>query len=131
MESSDNYLKASGNSHISFHSSILVSSNASGQHRLSIDCSTDAMRDVLQQQSIDLAATENDEDDPDDAPSQAALDALFVQTVDLHAVDQNYIRQEYRNLYRKCWQHDSVLRPPSSDVRATLHGMVERIVCCK
>lgn len=137
MESSQTYLKGNGNSHISFHSSILISSNASDQQRPSIDCSTDAMRDVLQQQGIDLleegdSAVEYDEDDLDgDVPSLASLDALFVQTVELHTVNQNYIRQEYRSLYKKCWQHETVRRPTAADVRATLHGMVERIVCCK
>lgn len=136
MESSQTYLKGNGNSHISFHSSILISSNASDHQRPSIDCSTDAMRDELQQQGIDLleevaSTAEHDEDELDDAPSMASLSALFVQAVELHAVNQNFIRQEYRNLYRKCWQHEAVRRPTAADVRATLHGMVERIVCCK
>lgn len=136
MESSQTYLKGNGNSHISFHSSILISSNASDHQRPIIDCSTDAMRDELQQQGIDLleevaSTAEHDEDELDDAPSMASLSALFVQAVELHAVNQNFIRQEYRNLYRKCWQHEAVRRPTAADVRATLHGMVERIVCCK
>lgn len=135
MESSQTYLKGNGNSHISFHSSILISSNVSDHHRPTIDCTTDAMRDELQQQGIDLLeadpAMEDDKDEPDDAPSLASLNALFVQAVELHTVNQNYIRQEYRNLYRKCWQHEAVRRPTAADVRATLHGMVERIVCCK
>lgn len=134
MECSQTYLKGNGNSHVSFHSSILVSSNASDQlHRP--DYSTDSMRDELQQQGIDLlevdATVECDEDDYDGLPSRAALDALFVQAVDLHTVNQNYIRQEYRNLYRKCWQHEAMRRPTAADVRSTLHGMVERIVSCK
>lgn len=136
MESSQTWLKPSGNSHISFHSSILVSSNASGGQQPNVECATAAVQDVLKQQGIDLVeptlvtnggtvyAT-------DEAAVSAEFDALFLQTFEIDSVNQNYTRQEYRNLQRKCWQHETTVRPSAIDVRGTLHGMLERIVCCK
>lgn len=140
LDASRRGLKQFSNSHMSFHSSILISSNVSGQ-QTSIECAAAAMKDVLEQQGIDLVESpsvphDGCEQDPEDAtgsssPSSAALDALFVQTVDVDPVGQSSIRQEYRTLYRKCWQHDATLRPAASDVRLNLHSMLERIFCCK
>ncbi|XP_055623917.1 probable serine/threonine-protein kinase gdt4 [Toxorhynchites rutilus septentrionalis] len=141
MDVSRSIMKPIGNSQMSFHSSILISSTVSGQ-QTSIECAAAAMRDVLEQQGIDLVETPSVphdgscEQNSDDATGNAdlnaaALDALFVHTVDVDPVDQSYIRQEYRTLYRKCWQHDATLRPAASDVRLNLHSMLERICCCK
>lgn len=135
LEIPQSYFKASGNSHTSFHSSILVSSNASGQ-KPNVEYAAAAMSDVLKQQGIDLVelsmATSGGghEYDADDS-AQTALDMLFVQTFDVDPVNQNHIRQEYRALYRKCWQHEAALRPTAIDVRAAVHCMMKRIVCCK
>ncbi|XP_053687308.1 dual specificity protein kinase zak2 [Sabethes cyaneus] len=132
-------LNQKGNSHMSLRSSILVSSNNSPGclQQPNVDSATAAVTDVLKQQGIDLLGSGSTagghafgescsaELDP------AALDAIFMPSVAVLPVDQNYIRQEYRALYRKCWQHEAALRPTAGVVRSTLHGMLERIVCCK
>ncbi|XP_058459085.1 uncharacterized protein LOC131435335 isoform X2 [Malaya genurostris] len=128
-------LKPNGNSHMSLRSSILISSNSPADcQQPNVECAAAAMSDMLKQQGIDLVGPSHVTSDAlgegfDFSDLNAtSLDKLFVPTV---AVDQNYIRQEYRALYSKCWQHEAAVRPTASIARSTLHGMLERIVCCK
>ncbi|XP_058828849.1 dual specificity protein kinase zak2 [Topomyia yanbarensis] len=135
LEMSHANLKPNGNSTMSLRSNILTSANSTAEYQQpNVECAAAAMSDVLKQQGIDLVGPSSVASDSAGGEldhfelSAKALDELFVPVVD---VDQNYIRQEYRALFRKCWQHEAALRPTASTVRSTLHGMLERIVCCK
>lgn len=137
LEIAQSYFKTS--SQRSFHSSIRMCSNISGHQPPNVESATAAMSDVLKQQGIDLVepppssyapSSSKENLDPDEL-SIAALGALFQQSVDVTSIELNHLRQDYRCLFRKCWQHEPAMRPTSGDVRITLHGMLERIACCK
>lgn len=128
LEIAQSYFKTS--SQRSFHSSIRMCSNISGQLPPNVESATAAMSDVLKQQGIDLVEPPKESLDPDEL-SIAALGVLFQQSVDLPSIELNHLRQDYRCLYRKCWQHEPSLRPTSGDVRKTLRSMLERFACCK
>ncbi|XP_055532021.1 proto-oncogene serine/threonine-protein kinase mos [Wyeomyia smithii] len=132
LELSRMNINQKGNSNTSLRSSIFISSSSPGDLRQSnVDCATAAVSDVLKQQGIDLLGSSSTTEQCLTELGTVALDAIFVPSVDVPLADQNYIRQEYRALYRKCWQHEAALRPTASVVRSTLHGVLERIVCCK
>uniref|UniRef100_A0A8D8EU95 non-specific serine/threonine protein kinase n=1 Tax=Culex pipiens TaxID=7175 RepID=A0A8D8EU95_CULPI len=136
LEIAQSYFRTS--SQRSFHSSIRMCSNISGQLPPNVECAAAAMSDVLKQQGIDLVeptssfgtSSAKENLDPDEL-SIATLGAIFRQSVDVSSIELNHLRQDYRCLYRKCWQHEATMRPSSGDVRVTLHGMLERIACCK
>ncbi|XP_055601657.1 death-associated protein kinase 3 [Uranotaenia lowii] len=134
--------KTNGHCYLSYHSSILMSSNASNGPNPAVDFTTEVMDEVLQEPGLDLVEHQvvPDSDGVDElmvdsengALSLEKLNKLFTDTISgIDPTDQNFIRQEYRNLYSKCWQHEASARPVASDVRSSLHSMLKRIVCCK
>lgn len=136
LEIAQSYFRTS--SQRSFHSSIRMCSNISGQLPPNVECAAAAMSDVLKQQGIDLVepassfgtSSAKENLDPDEL-NIATLAAIFQQSVDVSSIELNHLRQDYRCLFRKCWQHEATMRPSSGDVRVTLHGMLKRIACCK